>query len=123
MKLRIFAIRDTKAEAYLPPFFERTNETAIRAVQKATTEDPNFQTYAEDYSLWELGTFNDSNGIIDARKAPVHLANLVDIRDQTEAVTDLATAAMITTAEIKKQRQKLDHDFLRLEQERSEKKA
>lgn len=88
MKLNIYAIRDTKAEAFMQPFFERTNETATRAVQTATEKDGNFRTYAEDYSLWLIGNFNDNNGKISPETAPIHLSNLVDIRDRTEAGRD-----------------------------------
>ncbi len=85
MNHNIYAVRDTKAEAFLKPFFERTNQTATRAVMQATKEDGNFRDYAEDYSLWLIGKFNDNNGKIEAETAPIHLANLVDIRDGTEA--------------------------------------
>lgn len=83
MKLRIYTIRDNKAEAYNRPFFERTDLTAIRAVKKSLTQDDTYQVYAEDYALYYLGTFDDSNGQID-HQVPLHLVNLIDLRDQQE---------------------------------------
>lgn len=83
VKLNIYAIRDTKAEAYLLPFFERTNQTALRVVEKAIDTDANFNAYAEDYGLWLLGTWDDANGCVKG-EVPLHLANLVDIRDSRE---------------------------------------
>lgn len=84
MKTQIYAIRDTKAEAFLKPFFERTNGTASRAVQEATKNDENFGRHAEDYSLWHIGSFDDSNGKITSH-VPLHLANLIDLRDFKDA--------------------------------------
>lgn len=83
VKLNIYAVRDTKAEAFLLPFFERTNDTALRVVEKAIESDANFNAYAEDYSLWLLGEWNDNNGCVKG-EVPLHLANLIDIRDKHE---------------------------------------
>jgi len=86
MKIRLYTIRDGKAEAYLQPFFERTDGTAIRAIKKAVKNDGNFKNHAEDYSLWSIGVYDDTNGAIESW-VPMHIANLIDVRDNelTEA--------------------------------------
>lgn len=86
MKLAIYSIRDNKAEAYLRPFFERTNDTAIRAVKTAMQTDFG---YPEDYALYSIGIFDDNNGQLETWP-PEHITNLINLRDlevsRTEAM-------------------------------------
>lgn len=82
VKSKIFAIRDSKAQAYLQPFFERTNETAMRAIETAImSPDGNFNKYAEDYALYSIGEFDDNTAAIEGW-IPIHLAELNDVRDR-----------------------------------------
>lgn len=62
MITKIFCIYDSKAEAYLQPFFMRSKGEAIRALQ-ALVEDVqhNFCKYAADFTLFEVGSFDDSS--------------------------------------------------------------
>ena len=61
----IYSIHDSKAQAYLPPFYLHNKNMAIRsfsdAVQDQTTA---FYRHPEDYSLWEIGEFDDITGEI-----------------------------------------------------------
>lgn len=64
MKLRAFAIRDSKAEAFMRPFFAVTRGIALRSIVDVVS-DPNHEMYkhAEDYTLYEVGEFDDQTGI------------------------------------------------------------
>ena len=79
MKINMYEIRDSKAKAFQQPWFERTHETAQRAVQQAMHQEGTFAQYTEDYDLYHCGIFNDENGIIEAFP-PIHLASLLQIR-------------------------------------------
>lgn len=74
MILKMFAIHDSKAEAYLPPMFYPTSAMAIRAfTQAANAEDHEFNTHAGDYTLFELGAFDQLTGKLNSPLAPINL--------------------------------------------------
>lgn len=66
MNIRIYTIRDAKAEIYLPPFTFRTDGEAIRAfddsVQKPGTS---LHDHPEDFFLYKVGSFNQDTGLIE----------------------------------------------------------
>lgn len=60
MKVKIFSIYDSKAAAWLPPFFLPQSGIAIRAfVDCVAKEGHNFNLHPEDYTLALLGEFDD----------------------------------------------------------------
>lgn len=63
MKLKMFAVFDVKAAAYLAPFFLPTVGQAVRAFADASN-DPStmFAKHPEDYTLFHVGEFDDSSG-------------------------------------------------------------
>ena len=73
MNLRIYTIRDSKAEAYLPPFTFRTDGEAIRAfddsVQKPGTA---LHDHPEDFFLYKVASFDQDSGRVEPM-APVSL--------------------------------------------------
>ncbi len=73
MKLKIFTVYDTKAMAYLPPFF-LPNELMAKRVFGDMADDVTHQfgKHPEDYSLYEMGNFDDANAKFEiSEKAPV----------------------------------------------------
>ena len=61
----IYSIHDSKAAAYLPPFYLHNKNMAIRSFSDAVQEENSaFYRHPEDYSLWELGEFDDNTGEI-----------------------------------------------------------
>lgn len=63
MKTYVFAIFDSKAIAYLPPFFLPQKGMAIRAFMDCCIKQGhNFNMHPEDYTLSLLGEFDDANG-------------------------------------------------------------
>lgn len=67
MRLRAYAVRDAKAEAYLRPFFTETRGLAVRSFSDAVNDKSSpFFTHPEDYSLWELGAFEQDTGLLVA---------------------------------------------------------
>lgn len=65
MTLKIFAVRDTKTEAYMQPFFMNTRGQAIRAFSdEVANEKSQFSKHPEDYILFEIGAYDDSNGTL-----------------------------------------------------------
>lgn len=75
MKNVIYSLYDVKACIYNKPFFEVSDGVAIRNVMSAA-EDPNsmLKKHPEDFSLFRLGVYDDSNGtfVLDDRPQLVY---------------------------------------------------
>lgn len=78
--LKVYTIRDAKAEAYLAPFTFRTDGEAIRAfgdsVEKPGTS---LHDHPEDYFLVRIGEFDIEKGTLTPC-ATVSLANALDFK-------------------------------------------
>ncbi len=74
MTLKIFSIFDSKALAFLPPFFTPTAGVALRNFEVAANEEGHaFHKHASDYGLFELGEFDDATAAITMHKTPISL--------------------------------------------------
>lgn len=74
MLLKIYSIYDVKAGAYLQPMFFKSTPEALRAFGDACNDPESvFFKHAEDYSLYELGQYNDSSGQFIPMKEPYSL--------------------------------------------------
>lgn len=74
MELQIFSVFDSKAEAFIMPFFSQTIAVACRSFgQACNDEKENFHRYAADYTLFHVGTFEQDTGLITAQKTPINL--------------------------------------------------
>ena len=63
MKLRVFSVFDVKAKAYLPPFFMPEQGQAIRVFSDCVNNvEHQFGSHPGDYSLFEIGDFDDNHG-------------------------------------------------------------
>jgi hypothetical protein len=68
-------------EAYLQPFFSVNRGTAIRSLTVVVNdENHEFAKHASDYSLWELGYFDDSNGVLTPNSDPNRILNLSELK-------------------------------------------
>jgi hypothetical protein len=66
MKQIIFSVRDSKAGAYLPPFFMPTRAQAERAFADCINDEKHqFGKHPEDYTFYEIGSFDDHTGKIE----------------------------------------------------------
>lgn len=61
MKHNVFAVYDTKANAYLPPFYLPTVGMAVRVFSDCVNSDSHqFGQHPEDYTLFHLGIWDDA---------------------------------------------------------------
>lgn len=77
----ILSIRDSKAEAYNRPFFSQTRGTAMREVQAGLAQDQTMSSFANDFSIYEIGEFNIITGTITPTE-PIHVCNVSDLYTQ-----------------------------------------
>ncbi len=76
---KIFNIYDQKAHAYLPPFTLPTADMAIRTFADCVnSKDHAFGRHPSDYTLFEGGDYDDSNGQISPYPTPVVLGTGVE---------------------------------------------
>lgn len=84
--MKIFTIYDSKAKAYLQPFFSKTEGTAIREAKMiANQEGHQFNSYAEDYSLFYIGEYDELSGKISSEN-PVHIVNILHLVDSDDSI-------------------------------------
>jgi len=74
MKLKMYSVYDTKAEAYGTPFFMGSRGMAIRAFSDLVNDPKSFVfKHPSDYILFECGEFDDSNGGVSNNVPPLNL--------------------------------------------------
>lgn len=79
--MKVFSVHDSKAEAFMQPFFLKTVGEAERALSNLVREsDHNFSKYAEDFTLFELGVWNEQKGLFTLYDAPRSVASLITYR-------------------------------------------
>lgn len=84
---QVYVVRDSKAGAFLRPFFTPTEGLALRAISDALDDSSSdFFRHAQDYDLYRLGSYDDACGKFSLLNAPEHMFNLAQFRDPTEEV-------------------------------------
>ncbi len=74
MIIKVFTVYDSKAEAYLQPFYSQSKGSAIRSFQEAVNDPKsNIGKYPADFTLFELGSFDDSNCRFVLNSTPTNL--------------------------------------------------
>lgn len=79
----IFSVFDQKTNAYLDPVYYRSKGEAVRAMRDAlANEDHQFAKHAEDYTLFELGDFDDTTGSFNLYNTPQALAKAIELKQE-----------------------------------------
>lgn len=80
MKLKIYSIRDSKAEIFNTPFYQKTHGEAERNFRSLVNDDKSqVHKYPEDYALWYLGEYDDNTGAFQTLDQPQHILNAVQV--------------------------------------------
>lgn len=70
MLRKIYSIRDSAARCFTPPFVCITDGEALRAFTDAANSKSHYVgQHPGDYSLFRIGTFDDSTGVITPEAA------------------------------------------------------
>jgi len=78
---RIFTVFDSKADAYLVPFFQQSAGVALRIFEDlANDPEHQFFRHPEDFTLFSLGTYDDQNASFDLDKTPSPLAKAIEVK-------------------------------------------
>lgn len=82
--MQIFTVYDSKAKAYLPPFYAPTVAAGLRSfmtVARDATHD--FHINSEDYTLFHIGEFDANAGTIEMLDAKVPLGSANEFSEST----------------------------------------
>lgn len=71
--MRMYAIWDNAAMAYLRPFFQETDGLAVRAFRELIKSDKRVFDYAGDYALFYMADVDEHTGGVDAPLAPMRV--------------------------------------------------
>lgn len=92
MILKIFAVMDSKVGAYLPPMYMRSKPEAIRAfAEAANNAEHNFSKYAEDFTMFEVGEWDDSNCSFNLHLTPIPIGKAIEFLHK-ESVPNMSLA-------------------------------
>lgn len=84
---KMFAVRDSKALAFLQPFFSTANGSALRALSDAVNDGKStLAMHPEDYILYEVGSFDDQTGEIQGLTPIKLLACASDFKEVQKEV-------------------------------------
>ena len=81
---QIFAIRDSKAEAFHQPFYAQTKGAAIRAISDYANE-PNspLGKHPEDYMLFHIGAYHEGSGEIRGLEQVEPIISVMELMTDT----------------------------------------
>lgn len=86
MFLKVFSVYDSKAKAFLQPFFCVNAAVAVRSFESAVNDQRHdFHRYAGDYTLFEIGEFHESEGRLVGLEAKVSLGVAVEFLKETKS--------------------------------------
>lgn len=75
---KVFTVYDAKTEAYLPPFYSISVGQAERSFSDACNDSSHeFHKHAEDFTLFQIGEFDDAKGHFTMLKAPYSLGTAI----------------------------------------------
>lgn len=83
-KIGVFSVFDSKANAYLQPFFSQSIGVAERSFSDAVgTPDHQFCKHAADYTLFQIADYNELTGIITPLDKFINIGNGVEFLKST----------------------------------------
>jgi len=87
MQLKVFTIRDSKAEVFNPPFCKHTHGEAERDFTSVANDEKSMVSkYPEDYDLYHIGTYDDQTGKIESLPTPEHMLKAVQVKRPVNAM-------------------------------------
>lgn len=96
MILKVFTVYDQAAKAYLQPFFTATTTQAIRTFREIVNQkDHLFNKYPGDYTLFELGEWDDNSAAFHDYEVPVKLGLGLEFIAEKPATWSESTNASI----------------------------
>lgn len=81
MILKMYTVYDSKVNAYLQPFFMKSNGEALRAWEESCNDNKtSFYKYPQDFTLFEIGIWDDSTGSTALHDAKFSLGTALEFK-------------------------------------------
>lgn len=82
MLLKAYSIRDSKAEVFNTPFYQKTHGEAERTFQTLAKDDKStISKYPDDYDLYYLGEYDQDTGKSHPIDTPQHMAKAIQFKN------------------------------------------
>lgn len=82
MILEVYSVFDDAAKAFLPPFHARSKGEALRNFSAAANDAGHqFNKFSKDYTLFNLGYFDDSSGMMQPFEVPSRVIGAYEVID------------------------------------------
>ena len=81
----VVSVKDLAAQAFGRPVFVPTAGVAVRSFRDEVNRDAadnDIYRHPSDYELYQLGTFDDSTGMIESIQPPKLLSRAVDLSER-----------------------------------------
>lgn len=89
--VKLFTVYDSKAEAYMHPFVMRSRGEALRAWEsEVNNEQSNFSRFPADFTLFEIGVFDEASGSVTMYESKVSLGVAVEFKKKSVEQLSLA---------------------------------
>lgn len=81
MKLVMCAVRDSALDAFVRPFCVPAVGAAVRGFSdEVNRSESEMNKHPSDYELFEVGSFDEDSGLVEAVVPPRSLARAVDVK-------------------------------------------
>lgn len=89
MKINVYSVFDVKSAVFAHPFYMAADGVAVRAFGGAVNEPDSLMCrHPSDFSLYRIGQFDDSVGLLIAEKQPVALCTAASVKNVPAVLTD-----------------------------------
>lgn len=76
---KIYCVYDSKAETYSPPMLNKTKAEALRDFATAANNPQTLPgKFPEDFTLFELGAYNDQNASFELHPTAIALGKAIE---------------------------------------------
>lgn len=83
MKIKAYSVFDSKVKNYSRPLYHRNAAEALRAFEdECNNPQSQLNKFASDFTLFEVGEYDDETGILTAEQAHVSLGNALQFIKQ-----------------------------------------
>lgn len=79
--MKMYSIYDSKSESYQQPVFAQTRGVVIRSLSQACADvNHDFHKFAADFTLFEIGEFDERTGMITPHASKENLGCLIEFK-------------------------------------------
>lgn len=91
--MKLYTAYDSKVKAFLRPFWQRNTGEAMRTWESMCNDETQMPCrHPEDFTLFELASFDELTGKISALETPHSIATALSVRKKTDYTSNKSLA-------------------------------